>query len=117
MLILILNIARRLFSYSQAMYRGFESLTLRHFYSNLVNRGFFISSILCHGHNKAIDITGGSSNDKKILSVNINDKNEYFINSCNYDQYLNKINDPFPTPVLVNSKKYFYLPIGRKITC
>ena len=34
-------------NYCAAMYRGFESLTLRHFYSNLVNRGFFISSILC----------------------------------------------------------------------
>jgi len=40
-----------------------------------------ISTMITAGVNIDVPKNGGSSNDKKILSVNINDKNEYFINS------------------------------------
>ena len=40
-----------------------------------------ISTMITAGVNIDVPKNGGSINDKKILSVNINDKNEYFINS------------------------------------
>ena len=40
-----------------------------------------ISTMITAWVNIDVPKNGGSSNDKKILSVNINDKNEYFINS------------------------------------
>ena len=40
-----------------------------------------ISTMITPGVNIDVPKNGGSINDKKILSVNINDKNEYFINS------------------------------------